>query len=216
MIDRYLLDLEVDAVVADNLGGAFHAVRHLVERGYRRIGFVATHNRSTSSISERYAGYRWVLELFGQRPEDGLICNGMNRLFRWPAPDDRKAADNQDLLRRYLVRERPDAIFAVNDTLACQVLEAAEREGLRVPDDLAIVGFDNLAFPDYAGASLTTVDQPRHEIGATAARLLGERIGGRSGGPVRIVLGTRLIVRGSSQTGAADEDVAAAAAGVVT
>jgi DNA-binding LacI/PurR family transcriptional regulator len=66
-----------------------------------------------------------------------------------------------------------------------------------VPDDLAVVGFDNLASPDYAGVPLTTVDQPRYQIGATAARIVLNRIAGRAARAERVVLGTRLIVRRS-------------------
>ena len=90
------------------------------------------------------------------------------------------------------------------------MLEAAQALGLRVPDDLAIVGFDNLAYPDYGGVPLTTVDQPRYQIGATAARMLLERIHGRAERAERVVLATHLIVRGSCGSQARPERAAAA------
>jgi DNA-binding LacI/PurR family transcriptional regulator len=81
--------------------------------------------------------------------------------------------------------------------VAFQVLEAADKVGIQVPEELAVIGFDNLANPDYGGVPLTTVEQPRQEIGATAARVLLERIQGRPAGTVRVVLRTRLILRRS-------------------
>jgi DNA-binding LacI/PurR family transcriptional regulator len=198
LVDRYLLNLPVDAVVADNMGGAYGAVSWLLEVGRRRIGLVSTRNIGTSSIAERQAGYWWALRVHGRSTDPHLSCTELERLFAWPGPDSGQVERNRLLLRDYLAAEaRPDAVFAVNDTVAFQVLEVADRLGLRVPDDLAVVGFDNLASPDYGGVPLTTVDQPRFQIGATAARILLQRIDGREAPPERVVLGTRLIVRRS-------------------
>lgn len=209
LIDRYLLDVSVDAVVADNIGGAFLAVRHLIEHGYERIGFISTRNLSTSTIAERQAGYRWALEQDRRVIDPSAVCTDLDRLFQWPAPHTRASEHNQHVLQAYLSKAgRPDAVFAVNDTVAFQVLAAAEKAGLRVPDDLAVVGFDNLAYPDYGGVPLTSVEQPRQDLGATAASVLLKRIAGRRDRVMRVTLGTRLIVRRSSggehRTGAAD------------
>jgi DNA-binding LacI/PurR family transcriptional regulator len=199
LVDRYLVNLPVDAVVADNMGGAYAAVCWLLGAGRRRIGLVSTRNIGTSSIAERQAGYWWALRRHDRPIDPGLACTELERLFAWPVPDDGqigRAEQNRRLLDAYLAPDdRPDAVFAVNDTVAFQVLEAADRLGLRVPDDLAVVGFDNLASPDYGGVPLTTVDQPRSQIGATAARIVLQRIAGREARASRVVLGTRLIVR---------------------
>jgi len=198
LIDRYLVDLPADAVVADNVGGGHAAVRWLIEAGRERIGLVSTQNLGTSSIAERQAGYWWALRQHGRPVEPRLACCDLERLFTWPVPHTHEAEQNRRLLHAYLTADgRPDAVFAVNDTVAFQVLEAAEQLGLQVPDDLAVVGFDNLASPDYAGVPLTTVDQPRYEIGATAARIVLQRLAGRPARGERIVLTTSLIVRGS-------------------
>jgi DNA-binding LacI/PurR family transcriptional regulator/DNA-binding transcriptional regulator YhcF (GntR family) len=211
LIDRYLLDLPADAVVADNIGGAYTAVRWLLGAGHERIGLVSTRNLGTSSIAERRAGYWWALQRHGRSLDPRLTCTELERLFTWPVPDTGEAEQNRRLLRHFLTSEyRPDAVFAVNDTVAFQVLESAGRLGLRVPEDLAVVGFDNLASPDYAGVPLTTVDQPRYQIGATAARIVLQRIAGREARAERVVLGTRLIVRGSC--GGESRRAAAAAA----
>ena len=215
LIDRYLPDLPVDAVVADNVGGAYAAVRRLIEAGHARIGLASTRNLGTSSIAERQAGYWWALRQHGRAIDPCLTCTDLERVFSWPVPDTADARQNRRLLQRFLTADgRPDAIFAVNDTVAFQVLEAAEQLGLGVPDDLAVVGFDNLASPDYAGVPLTTVDQPRYQIGATAAQIVLERIAGREARAERVVLGTRLIVRGSCGGGRSTSTVAGSTATV--
>jgi DNA-binding LacI/PurR family transcriptional regulator len=198
LIDRYLHDLPVESVVADNMGGAYAAVTQLMAAGRERIGLVSTHNLGTSSIAERRAGYWWAMQQHGRTIDPRLTCADLERVFSWPASDSPEANRNRQALHTYLSGDpRPDAVFAVTDTVAFQVLEAARVLGLAVPDDLAIVGFDNLAYPDYGGVPLTTVDQPRYQIGATAARILLERIHGRTERTERVVLATRLIVRGS-------------------
>jgi LacI family transcriptional regulator len=103
------------------------------------------------------------------------------------------------VLGEYLDRaDRPEAIFVCNDYVGFQVVEVAEALGLRIPDQLALVGFDNVSYTDYFGVPLTTVEQHRHEIGATAAALLLDRIAGRRTRLGRVVISTRLIVRRSS------------------
>lgn len=199
LIDRYLPDLVVDTVTMDNLGGGFLAVEHLIQRGYRRIGYIGTDNTGTSSIVERMAGYRWALDQYGLGYEPDLVCTDVRRLLAWPPREPDKAQHNERVLRAYLRRtDRPRALFVCNDYVAFQVVQVAEALGLRIPDDLALVGFDNVSYTDYFGVPLTTVEQHRHEIGATAASLLLERIAGRRTQVGRTVIATRLIVRRSS------------------
>jgi GntR family transcriptional regulator of arabinose operon len=199
LIDRYIPDLSVDTVTMDNIAGGFLAVQHLAERGYRRIGYIGTDNVGTSSIVERMCGYRWALEQFGLSYDPSLVCTDVIRLLSWPPREPDKERHNEQVFRAYLDRpERPDAAFVCNDYVAFQVVQAAERLGLRIPDDIAIVGHDNVAYTDYFGVPLTTVEQPRHEIGVTAATLLLERIAGRRTRLERVVVSTRLIVRRSS------------------
>src|SRR5215470_10160094 len=81
LIDRYTPDLAVDAVTMDNLSGGFQAVQHLIEQGYRRIGYIGTSNVGTSSIVERMAGYRWALEHHGLSFEPDLMCTEVRRLL---------------------------------------------------------------------------------------------------------------------------------------
>jgi LacI family transcriptional regulator len=199
LIDRYIPDLAVDTVTMDNLGGGFLATQHLAEQGYRRIGYVGTDNIGTSSIVERMAGYRWALEQYGLPCTADVVCVDIRRLLAWPPHEPEKEQHNERVLRAFLSRVgRPEAIFVCNDYVAFQVVRVAESLGMRVPDDLALVGFDNVAYTDYFGVPLTTVEQHRHEIGETAAGLLLERVAGRRNRVDRVVISTRLIVRRSS------------------
>jgi DNA-binding LacI/PurR family transcriptional regulator len=201
LVDRFVPDLAVDSVCVDNLGGAFMAVQHLAAQGYQRIGYIGTKNTGTSSIVERMAGYRWATDVYQLPVSDALVCASLHRLQGRRASEQEAALGhhNQEVLRRYLGgADRPEAVFVCNDYVAFQVYDAATALGRRIPDDLAIVGFDNVPTEDYRGVPLTTVDQPRHAIGATAARLLVDRLAGRRTDPVRVELSTHLIVRESS------------------
>jgi DNA-binding LacI/PurR family transcriptional regulator len=201
LIDRYFPDLAVDCVTVDNIGGSFLAVQHLIDQGYRRIGYMGTDNLRTSSIVERLAGYRWALDAGGLPVEADEICTVL-QATPWPAPDPAIERHNQSALRAYLDRpERPEAVVASNDYVAFQVVQAAEGLGLRIPDDLAVVGFDNVACAEYFGTPLTTVEQQFQELGATAASVLLDRINGRRTRLGRFVISTRLIVRRSSRRG---------------
>jgi DNA-binding LacI/PurR family transcriptional regulator len=199
LIDRYIPGLAVDSVTMDNIGGGYLAVQHLVEQGYRRIGYIGTTNTGTSSIVERMAGYHWALGQYGLQLDCGMVCTAVRRLLAWPPREPDKEQHNAAVLRAFLGRpQRPEAVFVCNDYVAFEVVQAAESLGLRIPDDLALVGFDNVLYRDYFGVPLTTIDQHRHEIGATAASLLLERIAGKRSRLERVVISTQLIVRRSS------------------
>jgi LacI family transcriptional regulator len=203
LIDRYFPGLRVDSVTMDNIGGGFLAVQHLVDRGYRRIGYVGTDNLRTSSIVERLAGYRWALDSCELQPDPDHVCTAL-RATPWPYLDADVERRNQSVLKVFLDRPgRPEAVFACNDYVAFQVVQAAESLGLSLPDGLGIVGFDNVHSADYFGVPLTTVEQQFEEVGAAAASLLLERIKGQRTRLGRFVISPRLIVRRSSSGRAA-------------
>jgi DNA-binding LacI/PurR family transcriptional regulator len=96
--------------------------------------------------------------------------------------------------------EYPDAIFAENDILAIGILHGIKDSGLKVPDDIALIGFDDIAFSAYQEIQLSTIHQPKEEMGSTAAEILIEEIEGRPGEtpPRKVILEPELIVRSSS------------------
>ncbi len=199
LIDRHIVGLSIDAVLPENVGGAFLAVSHLVELGHRRIAFISSDNLSTTSVLERLQGYEQALRAAGIAPDAALIFTRLPTIPPDPTDEDRTIADNARRIARFLSsRELPTAVFALHDRIAISVLEACAGLGLRVPDDIAIVGFDDDPLAQKLRVPLTTVAQPREQMGRTAARLIADRIEGIRSETSRIVLPTQLVVRQSS------------------
>jgi DNA-binding LacI/PurR family transcriptional regulator len=198
LIDRHLIGYAFDAVLSDNLGGAFSAVTHLIEQGHRRIAFVSTDNLATSSVAERLQGYRQALAAAGVTDDPSLLFTGLRVGKSWG--DDYRVASKENVTRiaQFLARSDATAVFALHDHLALEVLEAARALGRRVPHDLAVAGFDDDPLAGALSTPLTTVAQPRERIGRIAAEIMLDRIHGRRTELARVVLSTRLVVRSSS------------------
>jgi GntR family transcriptional regulator, arabinose operon transcriptional repressor len=198
LIDRHFIGFAFDAVLADNVGGAFSAVTHLIGQGHRRIAFVSTDNVTTTSVAERRQGYEQALVAAGIAEDPSLVFTRLRVGKTWG--DDYRIAnkDNVARIRRFLARSDATAVFALHDHLALEVLEAARELGRRVPGDLALAGFDDDPLAGALPIPLTTVVQPRERIGRVAAEIMLDRIAGRRTELARIVLPTRLVVRASS------------------
>jgi LacI family transcriptional regulator len=198
LIDRHLIGYAFDAVLADNVGGAFSAVTHLIGQGHKRIAFVSTDNLTTTSVAERLQGYEQALAVAGIPDDPSLLFTRLRLGKSWG--DDYRVAnkDNVARIRRFLARSDATAVFALHDHLALEVLEAARELGRRVPRDLAVAGFDDDPLAGSLSTPLTTVVQPRERIGRVAAQIMLDRIAGRRTELARIVLPTRLVVRASS------------------
>lgn len=187
ILDRTVPLPNVDLVSVTNREGAAEAVRHLVSLGHRRIAMLAgmeAHNVG----SERKAGYFQALEAAGLDADPSLVKDGAF---------EREAARNAtfELLD---LPDPPTAIFSGNNTMSLGVLQAVHERHLAVPGDLSIVGFDDMPWQVAMQPPLTCVAQPTYDIGATAARLLLERIA-EPGRPVRrVVLETSLVIRAST------------------
>jgi LacI family transcriptional regulator len=188
MIDRDVPNVEVDAVLTDNQLGGFLATRHLIELGHTRIACIAGPTNITPS-AERIIGYRTALEQAGIKIDDDLIVCG-----------DYHPQSGMDLTHFLLKRDsRPTAIFALNDLMALGALRAAAEAGCTVPRDLAIIGYDDLDIAQFSNPPLTTIAQPKKEVGAQAINLLVDRISHKSRPPSRLVLAPELIVRRSTR-----------------
>lgn len=198
LIDRYIVGLPIDAVEPDNVGGAYAAVAHLIGLGHRRIAFISTDNLSTTSVAERVQGYEQALRAVDVEPDRELIFAGIPVHRRWPSGVTPEVTPDVAAIARFLDRTRPSAAFALHEVLAQDVIAAAERLGLRVPGDLALVSFDDEAPSVSSSLPLTVAAQPLESLGRTAARLVIERIEGRRTETARFVLPTSLVVRESS------------------
>lgn len=180
---------DVPTVGSTALAGGFDATRHLIELGHRRIGMI-TGPDNLITARARAAGYRQALESADIPFDDELVRPG--RFFR---------IDGENQGRHLLtMSDRPTAIFAGSDPQAFGVYRAARALGLRIPDDLSVVGFDDLEPAEVVGPSLTTVRQPLGEMAETAARIALQQRSERSTplAQPHLELPTTLIVRGST------------------
>lgn len=190
LIDRYFPGLAIDYVGSDNIGGGYRATEHLLILGHRHIGFVFAQEETlqTTSVYERWQGYCKALQKYEVPYDETLVV-----------PDVRKLQSGaREGLVEFLQRpDRPSAIFAVNDYIALDVLQAARAIHLRIPEDLAVVGFDDQEFAAHVHPPLTTIKQQFIDIGLRAGTLLINRIEGIAGPPKHIELPTNLIIRES-------------------
>lgn len=204
LVDSFFRDLPTDYVVVDNAMGAFEAVEHLIKLGHTRIAHVMGKPRAANEA--RLEGYRQALDRHGipWRPE--YVVSIDQPVYRDTEPGELVGEEETlNLLKR---PDRPTAIFAGNDFIALGIIKAVATLGMKIPDDVAIVGFDNLDFASWPGIDLTTVDQPKVRIGEAAAELLIGKIEARRRNPDpgirQIVLPTSLVIRGTSGTAAAN------------
>jgi LacI family transcriptional regulator, xylobiose transport system transcriptional regulator len=177
----------IPSVGATNWNGGLVAARHLLELGHRRIAMVNGPDEFLCCRA-RLDGYRAALDTAGVPFDPDLL-----RTSPFYFEGGRDAA--RDLLR---LADPPTAIFAANDLQALGVYDAARTEGLRVPDDLSVVGFDDLAFTQWSEPPLTTVRQPLKGMGAKAAEIVLDLAAGRALDLDRFELPTKLVVRRST------------------
>ena len=186
VVDREFASQGFDTVVTDNQGGGYAATRHLLSLGHRRIGCITGPSLLTPSAA-RVTGYRQALEEAGVPFDEELVV-----------PGDFRSESGYEMTRKLLgLPEPPTAIFACNDMMALGAICAVHEAGLRVPDDVSVVGFDDITLASYSVPRLTTIAQPRHKMGFMAARMLIERISNRDAPIKRELLPTTLIVRDS-------------------
>jgi LacI family transcriptional regulator len=178
---------EVDAIRVDNYGGAVAMVEHLVDSGHRRIAFIAGPDDNFDA-HERLRGYREAL------------ARRLPGAEEWILPGDFDEASGHRAGQALLAgAQRPDAVFAANDMMALGCLFAFAQGGARVPEDIALAGFDDIPLARYVHPSLTTMRVNIVDVGVRAAQMLMARIAGEPDPtPGAVVLVPELIVRQSS------------------
>jgi DNA-binding LacI/PurR family transcriptional regulator len=169
-IGRPVAIASIDCVTADHYQGAFDAVTHLIKLGHRRIGFIGASAEEPTHL-RRYSGYIAALEAAGIKPNPAYAV-GTIAGPAFATEEDGFAG----LLALRKLKDPPTAIFARNDFTAIGALRAAHTLHLRVPQDIAIAGFDNIPIAAYQTPPLTTVEQPIVDQGRIAAELLLKRI----------------------------------------
>lgn len=179
-----------DHVMIDNVSAARAATEHLAGLGRRRIAMIGRHGGRTSDIAhDRAQGYRQALRAAGQRLEPALSV---------VAPGFRRDAGAQAMARLLRLRRPPDAVFCYNDPVALGAMRTVLERGLRVPEDVAIVGFDDSEDGQYATPTLTTVSQDKHQIARYAVELLLTRLGDSAAEPVTRYADWQLVPREST------------------
>lgn len=186
-VDRGLVSVDVDVVLVDNVKGAFLAVDHLAKKGFKRIAYIAGKPEIPSS-RYRGEGYRKALESNGLMYDEGLVKYG-----------DSSHESGVRLCAELLEMDpRPDALFTGNNLITLGALETIHNLGLSIPQEVGIVGFDDMPWSSSLNPSLTAVRQPAYEIGKRAAELLIHRISEPGRAAISMMLNTELIVRKSS------------------
>jgi LacI family transcriptional regulator len=186
LVDHQGLGEQSAAVGAQNRQGAYAATKYLIQLGHRRIGFI-TGVMDMGCTQDRLTGYKAALSDHSLAVDEALICEGdfyqprgyacAAQLLAHPAP--------------------PTAIFASNDLSAFGAMEAIREHGLRIPEDISVIGFDDIPQAAQVHPPLTTVQQPLEEMGRVACRMLLELIQNPQRPMERVELPTQLVVRHS-------------------
>lgn len=190
LIDRDIESSNVKGkVLVDNLEGAYKGVKHLIDRGYKKIAFIIGALISNTA-KDRHAGYRKALEESGLKYDPNYVKAGQYK-SEWGF-----------IAIKQLLEEGIDfdAVFCGNDLIAISVIRALKNQGIRIPQDVAVLGFDDIYMASVVEPPLTTVKQPNYEMGYKAVELLLEVLEApnkelENG---RIILNTELIVRSST------------------
>ena len=183
--NRVCPELETPQVIVDDYEGAFQAVEHLIKQGYRRIAHLAGPNSLLVSRL-RLNGYRDALQKHGLPLDPDLVIH-------YDLSEEKARIYANYLLS---LPQPPDAIFAINDPTAIEIMLVAKSRGVKIPQELGIVGFSNDPVSAIIEPSLTTIEQPVWEMGRQAAKLLLEQM--EHPHNVTHTLPTRLIIRNSS------------------
>jgi LacI family transcriptional regulator len=185
LIGRSITGLDVSYVDVDNVEGARLVVDHLLQGGRRRIATISGPQNMIAG-RDRYEGYRKALQDWGLPVHPDLVLDG----------GFSEDASSQAMLQ--LLEKGPDAVFAASDIMAQGALRALQSQGVRIPEDIALTGFDDMPFAERLDPSLTTVRQPIQKTGTVAVEILIDLINNPGSSKRQIILPTELVVRDSS------------------
>ena len=187
LVDRDLNVSHVDRILTSNYNGAYEAMCYLLDLGHRKVGIIAGPKYS-EAMAMRIEGVKKALEDYDVELSPELMVIGEHHQFEIGYETAIKMLQQED---------RPTAIFALTDVMAIGVLHAAAKLNLHLPNDLSVMGYDNIPLANYSIPSLTTVAQPIYDMGAAAADILLRRLKNHDLPFETIQLDTRLMVRNS-------------------
>ena len=185
LADRYLPELKASCVITDNEAGGFEITQHLLDNGYSKIGYISDFPCSSSRAREK--GYRKAMDSAGISVPEGWVCHtGVDE-------------DGLVSVRRFIEEHRElTAIFAMHDGLARSIYEVCRQEGIHIPQDLAVAGYDDAPYAALLHPSLTSMSQPAVEMGKKATELLVQVIKRNVEENQRIVLPHEFVIREST------------------
>ncbi len=187
LVDNYLRSPIMDSIVSDNFNGAIEAVRYLIKMGHKKIGYAGGPN-SHPSFNGRYKAYK--LELM----ENNLEINDSFIKIK----DDFSQEMGKELAKEFLQEDKlPTAIFAANDATAIGLMQTFKKYGLNVPEDISIIGFDNIELTAFTTPKITTISIDKEAMGQEAARKLFDRIQNPEKKSTKSVIPAELIERES-------------------
>lgn len=189
LFDRVIPDMDVTKIVVDEFHSAFMAVEHLLQSGRRHIAHLSGPPHLSISIS-RLNGYLAALKKHQVDLDEKLII---------PCPNFEQDAA-AGIRKLFLRKPFPDGIFAINDASAVTVIQFLNKKGIRIPEEVAVIGFNDDPFCEIVQPSLTTVRLPCYEIGQRAVDMLVERINDHTIAPETVTLKSKLIIRNSSRS----------------
>src|SRR5690625_77653 len=185
-VDRRLKNVPVDSVVSDNRKGAYIATSHMIKLGHKRIAYIGGNSR-ISTAKERIEGYKEALSDHGIDIDNESILEGDSR------------QESGERLTKKLLRHSnpPSALFTGNNMMTLGALAACYRENIHIPEQLSLVGYDDVPWAEALNPPATVIDQPGYEIGRLAAETLISRIQSPNRSPVTIPLTPKLVIRDS-------------------
>jgi LacI family transcriptional regulator, repressor for deo operon, udp, cdd, tsx, nupC, and nupG len=183
---EYTIDSGIPYITIDNEESSYRAVKHLTTIGHKKIALINSDEKYLYA-SQRRLGYQRALEEQGIPVNQDFIIHTQQLGFEY----------GQQAMKKLLnLEDRPTAVFAVSDLLAIGALKEINNNGLLVPKDIAVVGFDNIDFSNMTNPTLTTIAQPMFKMGTMAAKMLINQIQGKE--VESIILDHELVIRGST------------------
>lgn len=188
LVDNYVRGLQLDSILPDNEGGAYEAVRNLLERGHERVACIRA-PLDQAAARERYRGYVNALSDAGIAVDEKLVVEGNFQV------DGGERAMSQ--LLELKKNDRPTAVFCLNDEMAIGAMKKIRQSGLKVPDQISVIGFDDVDWAAHTFPPLTTVQVPKGELAGAAIKLLLQRMKSPHAIPYKVLLPTALVERES-------------------
>ncbi len=187
-IDTFQDYLQFDFVDMNNIDGIFKMVNYFVQQGYKNIGFLRS-NVKTGNFRLRFEAFKGIAKFLNLKIDSESIIT-VDSTFNGAYEDMKEYLNTNPSL--------PDSLVSSNDIMAYGVIKALNEFNISVPDDISIIGFDNLPLSSIMNPPLTTIKVSKHEIGKTAIRLIHNRIHGDTNAPpVKVLIGGELIIRDS-------------------